>query len=147
MHSQAPRAPISISSLTKVASEGQLSNACMTGLSYTCTMYYFRTLVFWSKVCESCEFLHVSQKRGECTVSYAILNVCPLPAMRKKYNTLIFENLVSRRGSRNFSKGGGVRRKILKEKCLLIHVSTRVHIKLDKHATLILFFLFQRIVF
>ena len=34
-----------------------------------------------------------------------------------------------RRGSRNFSKGGGLRRKILKEKCLLIHVSTRVHIK------------------
>ena len=35
----------------------------------------------------------------------------------------------NRRGSRNFSKGGGVRRKILKEKCLLIHVSSRVHIK------------------
>ena len=35
-----------------------------------------------------------------------------------------------RRGSRNFSKGGGgLRRKILEEKCLLIHVSTRVHIK------------------
>ena len=34
-----------------------------------------------------------------------------------------------RRGSRNFSKGGGVRRKILKEKCLLIHISTRVHMK------------------
>ena len=33
-----------------------------------------------------------------------------------------------RRGSRNFSKGR-LRRKILKEKCLLIHVSTRVHIK------------------
>ena len=37
---------------------------------------------------------------------------------------------VSRRGSRKFSKGG-LRRKILKEKCFLIHVhvSTRVHIK------------------
>ena len=35
-----------------------------------------------------------------------------------------------RRGSRNFSKGGGgLRRKILEEKCLLIHVLTRVHIK------------------
>ena len=34
-----------------------------------------------------------------------------------------------RRGSRNFSKGRGVRRKILNEKCLLIHVSTREHIK------------------
>ena len=33
-----------------------------------------------------------------------------------------------RRGSRNFSKGG-LRRKILKEKCLLIQVSTCVHIK------------------
>ena len=28
-----------------------------------------------------------------------------------------------------FFKGGGLRKKILKEKCLLIHVSTRVHIK------------------
>ena len=28
-----------------------------------------------------------------------------------------------------FQRGGGLRRKILKEKCLLIHVSTRVHIK------------------
>ena len=27
-----------------------------------------------------------------------------------------------RRGSRNFSKDGGLRRKILKEKCFLIHV-------------------------
>ena len=34
-----------------------------------------------------------------------------------------------------FFKGGGLGRKILKEKCLLIHVSTRVHIKLDEHAT------------
>ena len=43
----------------------------------------------------------------------------------------------------------GLRRKSLKEKCMLIHVSTRVyvHIKLDKHATLSLFFLFKRIVF
>ena len=30
---------------------------------------------------------------------------------------------IDRRGSRNFSKGGGgLRRKFLKEKCLLIHV-------------------------
>ena len=28
-----------------------------------------------------------------------------------------------------FQKGGGLRREILKEKCLLIHVSTRVHMK------------------
>ena len=28
-----------------------------------------------------------------------------------------------------FQRGGGLRRKIWKEKCLLIHVSTRVHIK------------------
>ena len=39
------------------------------------------------------------------------------------------EQFRNRRGSRNFSKGGGLRRKILKEKCLLVHVSTRVHIK------------------
>ena len=55
-----------------------------------------------------------------------------------------------RRGSRNFSKGGGggLGRKILKEKFLLIHVSTRVHIK-TRHirATLSLFFLLKRIVF
>ena len=48
-----------------------------------------------------------------------------------------------RRGSRQFSKGGGLRREILEEKCLLIHVSYQ----LDKHATLSLFFLFKRIVF
>ena len=51
----------------------------------------------------------------------------------------------------NFFKGeGGLRRKILKEKCLLIHDvtywSTCVHIKLDKHATFSLFFFFNRIV-
>ena len=48
-----------------------------------------------------------------------------------------------------FQMGGGevVRRKILIEKCLLIHVSTRVHIKLDKHASVSLFFLFKMTVF
>ena len=51
------------------------------------------------------------------------------------------------RGSRKFSKGGGLRRKILKEKSLLIHVSRGVHIKTKQNATLSLFFLFKRIVF
>ena len=41
-----------------------------------------------------------------------------------------FSRSWNRRGSINFLKGrGGLRRKILKEKCLLIHVSTRVHIE------------------
>ena len=46
-----------------------------------------------------------------------------------------------------FQRGGCMRSKMLKEKCLLIHVSTRVHtLKLDKPATLSLFFfLFKRI--
>ena len=49
-----------------------------------------------------------------------------------------------RRGSR---RGGGVKEENFERKCLLIHVSTREHIKLDKHATLSLFLLFKRIVF
>ena len=36
---------------------------------------------------------------------------------------------IHRCGSRNFSKGGGLRRKNFEKKCLLIHVSKRVHIK------------------
>ena len=43
-------------------------------------------------------------------------------------------NRVCRRGSRNFSRGG-LRRKILKEKCLFIHVSTGVHIKTRQTCT------------
>ena len=43
----------------------------------------------------------------------------------------LLSGIYYRRGSRNFSKGG-LKRKTLKEKCLLIHVSTRVHIKTRK---------------
>ena len=40
-----------------------------------------------------------------------------------------------------FQRGVGVRRKILKEKCLLIHVSTRVHIKTRQTFNRIVFYL------
>ena len=36
---------------------------------------------------------------------------------------VILQDWISRRGSRNFQRGGGLKRKILKEKCLLIHVT------------------------
>ena len=54
----------------------------------------------------------------------------------------------SSHGSRNFSKRGGLRRKILKEKwekCLLIHLSTRVHIKTRQTCNYFSLFLFKRI--
>ena len=55
--------------------------------------------------------------------------VCHSCAICRYYIDLYRWHILNlRRGSRNFSKGV-LRRKILKEKCLLIHVSTRVHIK------------------
>ena len=51
----------------------------------------------------------------------------PAPSRRVNIHALFF--IQSRRGSSNFSKGGGVEEENLKEKCLLIHVTMRVHIK------------------
>ena len=48
-----------------------------------------------------------------------------------------------RHGSRNFQRGGGGGGKILKEKCLLIHVSTRIHIKIRQSCNSFPFLHFQ----